>query len=488
MKKFSFSFLLSCLLAFGAMQASAQDMAMGNVSLGKYYTAGVEVTVNSSMFNLDAGRVESFTYNWSLNDGPVMSQQVNIGSGGLAQNWGFAALEHDQTFVTEQVGENTLRVWITDVEGERVTGNNEITKTFIVGENYQPKTAFLEKITGNWCGWCPGGVMLMRELEERGEDVVVAAIHGGDAMSFQDGDRWIGHYADGAGYPSGAIDRAYAPGEEHIMIGRGGWEAAVVATAATPLSVALEHGWNEETRAVSITINAEAFDDLEGDFRFNAYIMENDIPAVGQGYAQRNYYNGNQQFANDPINAPLVTAGDPMNNFEHDHVVRAMLGGHRGVSGEIPNSISEGETFSYTFEYTLPANFEADKVEVVGFVSKEGETLSGHEVYDVKKAKLTDGGPVSVSEKTNGLSNDVTVYPNPFNGALNVSYELSKTSDVQLEVVNVTGQIVERIELPATPAGAHTFSFDGSELANGVYFLNVVTENNRVTQKVIKTN
>ena len=76
------------------------------------------------------------------------------------------------------------------------------------------KTVLLEKITGNWCGWCPGGVARMKKLEEDGVDVVVAAIHGGgnDGMKFADGDRWISHYAAGAGFPSGTADRTLFPG------------------------------------------------------------------------------------------------------------------------------------------------------------------------------------------------------------------------------------------------------------------------------------
>ena len=86
------------------------------------------------------------------------------------------------------------------------------------------------------------------------------------------------------------------------------------------------------------------------------------------------------------------------------------------------------------------------------------------------------------------LSSEVGVFLIPFAQMINAKYTLTQPADVKLQLVNITGQIVSEVQLPGASAGNHEFSFDGSDLASGVYFLNIITDNNRVTKKVIKAN
>lgn len=64
-------------------------------------------------------------------------------------------------------------------------------------------------------------------------------------------------------------------------------------------------------------------------------------------------------------------------------------------------------------------------------------------------------------------------YPNPFNPTTTIGYSIPQSADVSLEVYNVIGQQVSRIELGRQPAGEHTFNFDGSRLASGVYLYRI---------------
>ncbi|MBS1261090.1 MAG: Bacillopeptidase F [Calditrichaeota bacterium] len=62
-------------------------------------------------------------------------------------------------------------------------------------------------------------------------------------------------------------------------------------------------------------------------------------------------------------------------------------------------------------------------------------------------------------------------YPNPFNPAANVTVELPETSELTVRVFNVSGQEVAELVNGRVEAGRHTFTFDGSSLASGVYFM-----------------
>jgi hypothetical protein len=79
----------------------------------------------------------------------------------------------------------------------------------------------------------------------------------------------------------------------------------------------------------------------------------------------------------------------------------------------------------------------------------------------------------------------LTAFPNPANDWVNVQYEISKTADVQFVVNNMYGQQVYRKLHSNIPAGTYQFGFDGASLAPGVYFVNMETNGQKLTQKVV---
>ncbi len=63
----------------------------------------------------------------------------------------------------------------------------------------------------------------------------------------------------------------------------------------------------------------------------------------------------------------------------------------------------------------------------------------------------------------------VAVSPNPFNPSANISFNLPNAGQVKLEVYNVKGQKVSTVVNQYLSAGDHTYSWDGSRFASGVY-------------------
>jgi hypothetical protein len=61
-------------------------------------------------------------------------------------------------------------------------------------------------------------------------------------------------------------------------------------------------------------------------------------------------------------------------------------------------------------------------------------------------------------------------YPNPFNPKTVISGQWAVTSDVRLEVYDVLGRKVATLADGRYPAGKYSFTFDGTNLASGVYF------------------
>jgi flagellar hook assembly protein FlgD len=54
------------------------------------------------------------------------------------------------------------------------------------------------------------------------------------------------------------------------------------------------------------------------------------------------------------------------------------------------------------------------------------------------------------------------VFPNPFQGSLNVSFSLAREARVRIEIFDLAGRVVRHLEDGPRPAGAHIATWDGS--------------------------
>jgi len=97
-------------------------------------------------------------------------------------------------------------------------------------------------------------------------------------------------------------------------------------------------------------------------------------------------------------------------------------------------------------------------------------------------------GFTGVSIEDDALASDFELsqnYPNPFNPTTNISFSLPQASDVSLTVYNVIGQRVAVLANEVLQSGAHTYKFDASNLASGMYLYRLKTDNFSTTKKMM---
>ncbi len=90
------------------------------------------------------------------------------------------------------------------------------------------------------------------------------------------------------------------------------------------------------------------------------------------------------------------------------------------------------------------------------------------------------GGNVYPASVANVQSKDLTMYaayPNPANNEINIKYALKATSDVTIQIADMTGRIVSTITENAQGKGEHTTSVNTSNLASGNYIYLIRTAN-----------
>ena len=75
--------------------------------------------------------------------------------------------------------------------------------------------------------------------------------------------------------------------------------------------------------------------------------------------------------------------------------------------------------------------------------------------------------------------------PNPFDNNSTINFELTNTSDVQFEFVDMTGKVVKTMDLGTLTNGSHSIQVDATEFASGVYYYSLVSEGSKITSKMI---
>ncbi len=86
----------------------------------------------------------------------------------------------------------------------------------------------------------------------------------------------------------------------------------------------------------------------------------------------------------------------------------------------------------------------------------------------------------------------ISAHPNPFREMAVIHYHLEKTSEVELNIYNLRGQLVRRLHGGHQEKGAQVLAWDGGDdrnqaVASGIYFIRMVMDGNRTAMiKILK--
>jgi len=120
--------------------------------------------------------------------------------------------------------------------------------------------------------------------------------------------------------------------------------------------------------------------------------------------------------------------------------------------------------------FTVPVNGEGNvSLGTVSVADYRGALLEG-------RAEVTAPIPTEFSVSQN--------YPNPFNAKTSFSFGIPTEANVNVNIYNVAGQLVESMNLGHMAAGNHSVNWDASDVASGVYFYNVSADNYNQTMKM----
>ncbi len=77
------------------------------------------------------------------------------------------------------------------------------------------------------------------------------------------------------------------------------------------------------------------------------------------------------------------------------------------------------------------------------------------------------------------------LYPNPFNPLLNIEYEIPHPTNVYINVINIQGKNVDSLKKNYHQGGYYHISWNANGFQSGIYFIQIHTDVNTITKKVI---
>jgi hypothetical protein len=81
----------------------------------------------------------------------------------------------------------------------------------------------------------------------------------------------------------------------------------------------------------------------------------------------------------------------------------------------------------------------------------------------------------------------VEAFPNPFNSQITIRVRGVSTRGMQIELINVLGQVSNRVEIESNPTERAEFTLDGSLLPAGIYFVRASVGNRSAVSKIVLT-
>lgn len=97
----------------------------------------------------------------------------------------------------------------------------------------------------------------------------------------------------------------------------------------------------------------------------------------------------------------------------------------------------------------------------------------------------------AVVDIPSGINNSISkgnltlsaAYPNPATNNVSINFGLSTTSNIEIEIYDVTGKLINTSKLDNLQAGNHVHSINTSELSSGVYMYSVKTNTAKMFSK-----
>jgi hypothetical protein len=440
------------------LELSDNNAELSSLNFPQYTTIPALFDIEGTITNVGGNTINSMDITWT--DG-TNSYTDNLTGLNIPFN-DLYNFTHNTQLNLVNSGSQNITVTIDNINAniDPDTSNNSLTTIINTVPFVPTKRVLFEESGGTWCPFCPQGIVAMESIEQQFPlTAIPIAVHNADMMTNNLYDQNI----NVTNWPSVRIDRA--------ILGSGTQSTTAESflqyysdriNIFSPVEINANAVFDAETRNISIDLSGQFAINLTGDYRFNAIILENEVGP----YNQQNNYVGIQPQLIAPISGVNFSSGGNPINIKFDNVAREILGGYDGIAGSLPNTITEGATYTYQYTHTLASNYNENNIKVVGIIIEHntGEILNAIKV-DV--AILTEPLVTNLPENQN-----LIIYPSPTKNEILIKGEFET-----LKIYNILGKMVLKSNKKR--------SINVSQLNNGIYTVKIKNKTTIISKNFI---
>lgn len=441
------------------------NITLNSVDLERFVLPNQQTVLSVNIKNSGINVINSIELNWS--DG------VNNHSNTIPlnlQSGESQTIQHPVSVVYSDVREANISVTVAQVNGGQDSDNadNSLQTKFNTISQSANTKVFVEEATGTWCGYCPRGeVAVANAYEDYPNKFIGVAVH---THGSPDDPMTINEYYDRSDFftaPSMHIDRTLFDQPLDPATINNFVDLRVDRLNPVYIDIVPQVNGNEMTIQANVTF----YSNFTGaNYRLATIIVENNVQNDDPSYAQANYYSEGGEPMGGYENLPHPVPADQM---IHKHVARALLGGYDGQEGSVPQTINNGQTISYTFNYTIPDTFVTENLIVVVLLldNNSGQVINAEEIA------LSELSTTEI-QSTGGFS----IYPNPAKD--NVNLKIMESGDFTVNIYDLSGKKIYKNSLGNVQAN-NAVSVPLKVLSKGIYILSLEGKNKSYSKRLI---
>lgn len=447
------------------------DAGLSSVDIPRYVQGGQEFDLKGVVSNEGSTPINSFTVSYTVDGGIAQSYTVVGQNITLGNTYSFT---HPTAIVLQDIGSHEIVTTVDNVNGgtDLDPSNNTLSKTVGAVTFVPTKKVLAEEATGTWCGWCVRGICFMDYMAETYPETWIGiAVHNGDPMVNAVYDDAIPGIIPGfAGYPSVTSDRTAGDSDPSEL--EAGYQRRLSAISPATLDI-VNYAWNPDTRLVEFDLQSEFVADINSELRFGVIFVEDSLTGTTSQWNQANYYAGGSNGAMCGFESMPSTI--PAAQMHYDHVAREILDSPFGTEGSLPAEIALGSVITYHYSYTIPEGWNYDKLHIVGFLldMTTGEVMNANNEISTY---VGINSPV--------FEQGVSVYPNPANDFMNISFMLNQPEVAGVEIFDLFGKKVAAVTEHEYAEGQNLIRISNEGIANGMYLIKLQIGNRVITRKI----
>ncbi len=464
------------LLAGTQAQTFTNDLSLTKIKMPDYAQFSDEF-VMGVFKNAGTDSLFSMDIFWQEEGGSPHKYQKDNFAIRPGQNWIFT---HPDKVKFKTSKDYVIKVWLSNPNGlpDENPANDTLYHTIQVIEKFPERKILLEEITGAWCGYCPRApIIVEKNILPNFPQVVMVAIHTGDAMAISESNSLRGAYVTGV--PTGFVSRETAQAGGTVAMSPESWNNNLdkLDLEFNPVELSVYNYYYPETREWKVDVVADFFLNTEGSFRLNCYVIEDSLTGTGSKWNQRNFFNSS---ATEPY-MELQGAGDPIPGYVHNHVVRKMTAGSWGQDGIIPESVKRGERYVYTETFTIPDHWRIEHLHLIGIIQEYSNDINKRRIVTIEEAELTFATGTEQLIKSHSIS----LYPNPASDEAWLEIETAESTSLSFEVLNSVGQTILKSD-NLQVVGKERIKLNSSNWTPGIYFIKAIVGEKIEVVKLVK--